>query len=121
MRSTHPELDRLGIHGRQRYNIAHQWKRNRFYAEGLTSRGTPRKLKKWPELKGLSRDEQRRRRNAVYNRKIIEANIAAGLTAWGKPRKIGRLPDRELAWRRFRAGLQVTHHTINPFHERSTN
>ena len=108
MKSAYPELDRLRIHGRPRAILRKQWRRNARAAQGLNSRGQPRQLRRWTELCGLSSDEKRRRRNAVYNRRIIEANIAAGLTAWGKPRKDNPLPPRELAWRKLRAELRAT-------------
>ena len=58
-------------------------------ALGLTTRGTPRKLKAWPELHGLPEREQHKRRQQSRR-----AGLAAqGLTTRGTQRQHYRWPE----------------------------
>lgn len=118
MRSAYPELDRMGLHGKARERRRHQIHRDIQTARGLNSRGTPRVVKKWPELKALSSDDKRRWHNRACYRRRADKNMAMGLCALGQPRKDNPLSPRELAWRKMRASMDIARPEIASFGER---
>lgn len=93
----------------QRAKGRREWarRRERFLAQGLTSRGKP--VNPFARhhydldqrgLTGLPRQRELARQLRAFRR-------AAGLNSRGQFRKIGMLPSAELAWRNFRSTLEL--------------
>lgn len=100
------ELDRRGLHGRERKLECLRLGRRANQQRGLTGRGREyqRGFQAWPALRGLTRKEQ----VAVRNRHYRAQYIARGLAANGQPRKtIGGKRGRYGARLIFRQTLQL--------------
>lgn len=95
VRPRRQELDHL--HGRQRRNARLAIYRAANLQLGLTTCGLPRQRRGPP---GLGRNDYMRRRTADLN--------ARGLSARGTPLRWRVLPtEQELAWQKFRMGIEV--------------
>lgn len=99
----HTDLDHRHLHGVARKRERLRQTRAARVALGLTTRGTSRQRELWPQLAGLDRRTRHRVQVNTYYRR----NIEAGLTARGTKRIYGRLPEREEAWREFRATISI--------------
>jgi hypothetical protein len=105
------------LHGKARHDAIMKYKRDAFVAQGLTTKGTPRKEQlhhlpravKWENI-STAEDRKHYNANAMARAAIYRArNIAAGLTAKGKPRKDGLTPRTEIAhaWLEFRSTITI--------------
>jgi hypothetical protein len=98
-------LDRLGLKGKAREKkrralVRAEWKR-----DGLTTRGTVRQRRQWPELRGRSQRE----RCTVWHRDWLERRrYGRGLTSRGTVPRAKVLSPLELAYRELRAETEMT-------------
>jgi len=95
------DLDAMGIHGRKRYAIGAQRYRDRFYAQGLNSRGRPRKRVPSPFAHIKNRKVRHKLEERERRRKLIEA----GLNTRGVCPKYRKRIKLETKWRQFRRGI----------------
>jgi hypothetical protein len=99
-----PELLCQGIVRERALNVIYEReKRQRLFAQGLNSRGTTRKNRRWTTLGNLRGNARKLAREQAYR----NANVERGLTTNGKAlKRHGLRASRvELEWREFRAAM----------------